>query len=148
VIPIEPRRAGPEDRVLIEFARSFVHRPALAREISFEELTADLPTGPVREIVEAIATGDGRGTYLEAASERVSDAGRALLWRLAAVEETPDEAVARRSITETLAWLRKRRRSEEKRALTRRMHEPNADAAALLREKQRQLDEERLLAKH
>jgi DNA primase len=148
VIPIEPRRAGPEDRVLIEFARSFVHRPALAREISLAELTADLPSGPVREIVEAIAAGDGRGTYLEAASERLSDAGRALLWRLAAVEETPDEAVARRSVAETLAWLRKRRRAEEKRALTRRMHEPNADAAALLREKQRQLDEERLLAKH
>jgi hypothetical protein len=50
-------------------------------------------------------------------------------------------------VVETLAWLRKRRRVEQKRAVTRRMHEPNADSAALLGEKQRQLDEERLLAK-
>ena len=71
-----------------------------------------------------------------------------LLWRLAAADEALDEATAAQTLAETLDWLRKRRRSEKKRALTRQMHEPNADAAELLREKQRQLDEERLLAKH
>jgi DNA primase len=147
-IPIAPRRTGPEERVLQEFARCLVHCPALAREFSLQELTADLPAGEIREIVEAVAAGNGDGDYLEKAAERLSDAARALLWRLAAVEETLDEAVARRALAETLEWLRKRRRTEEKRALTRRMHEPDADAAALLREKQRQLDEERLLAKH
>jgi hypothetical protein len=59
-----------------------------------------------------------------------------------------DEAAAAQTLEETLGWLRKRRRGERKRALTRQMHEPNADSAALLREKQRQLDEERQLAKH
>jgi hypothetical protein len=147
-IPIAPRRAGPEERVLHELALCLVHRPALAREIAPEDLTALLPAGAVREIALALAAGGGRGTYLEAASERLSDAARALLWRLAAVEETPEEEVARRVVVETLDWLRKRRRVEQKRAVTRRMHEPDADPAALLREKQRQLEEERLLAKH
>ncbi|HEY8155289.1 MAG TPA: DNA primase [Myxococcota bacterium] len=148
VIPIAPRRTGPEERILHEFALNLVHCPGLVREISSDDLDAALPSGAVREIVEALAAGDGRGTYLEAASERLSESARPLLWRLAAVEEAPDETVARRVVVETLAWFRKRRLAEKKRALTRQMHEPDADPAALLGEKQRQLDEERLLAKH
>jgi DNA primase len=147
VIPVEPRRSGPEERALEELARNLVHHPGLAREIPAEELASLLPAGPVRETIEALAAGAGGGAYLEQAAERLSDAGRALLWRLAAGEEMPDEAVARRAVEETLGWLARRRRSERKRETTRRMREPDADPTLLLHEKQRQLEEDRSLAK-
>jgi DNA primase len=149
-IPIPPRRSGPEDRNLEQLARSLVQHPGLAGRIPQDELAALAPAGAVREVIEALVSdaGAGRGVDLERISEQLGAEARALLWRLAADDEALDEATAAQTLAETLDWLRKRRRSEKKRALTRQMHEPNADAAELLREKQRQLDEERLLAKH
>ena len=149
-IPIPPRRSGPEDRNLEQLARSVVQHPKLAARIPQGELALLAPAGPVREMIEALAAdaGEGRATDLEKISERLGAEARSLLWRLAAADESMDEAAAAQTLEETLGWLRKRRRGERKRALTRQMHEPNADSAALLREKQRQLDEERQLAKH
>jgi DNA primase len=149
-IPIAPRRSGPEERNLEQLARSLVQHPGLAARVPQEELAALAPAGAVRELIEALAAdaGAGRGGDLERISEQLGPEARGLLWRLAAAEESQGEATSAQTLAETLDWLRKRRRSEKKRALTRLMHEPNADAAALLREKQRQLDEERLLAKH
>ena len=147
-VPVEPRRSGPEDRNLHQLARSLVQHPQLAERISRDELAVLMPAGPVRETIEALAefAGEGRAVDLEKISERLAGEARSLLWRFAA-EETLDAGAAARTVTETLDWLRKRRRAEQKRAVTRQMHEPNADSAALLGEKQRQLDEERLLAK-
>jgi len=149
-VPMEPRRSGPEDRNLEQLARSLVHHPRLAGRIPHAELAALVPAGPVRETIEALASlaGEGRAVDLEKISERLGGEARSLLWRLAAGDESMQEAVAERTLVETLAWLRKRRRAEQKRAITRQMHDPNADSAALLGEKQRLLDEERLLAKH
>jgi len=149
-VPIEPRRSGPEDRNLHQLARSLVQHPQLAERIPRDDLAALVPAGPVREMIEVlvVVAGEGHGFDLEKSSERLAGEARSLLWRFAAADETLDEAAAAQTIVETLAWLRKRRRVEQKRAITRRMHEPNADSAALLGEKQRQLDEERLLAKH
>ncbi len=148
-VPIEARRSGPEDRNLHQLARSLVQHPELAARISRDELAVLVAAGPVRETIEALAevAGEGRAVDLEKISERLAGEARSLLWRYA-TEETLDADVAGRTVLETLDWLRKRRRTEQKRAVTRLMHEPNADSAALLGEKQRQLDEERLLAKH
>ena len=150
VVPIEARRSGPEDRNLQQLARSLVHHPRLAGRISRDELEALIPAGSVRETIEALVSvaGEGRAVDLEKISERLDGEARSLFWRLAAADESMEEAAAERTIVETLAWLRKRRRAEEKRKITRQMHDPNADSVALLGEKQRQLDEERLLAKH
>ena len=149
-VPIEPRRSGPEDRKFQQLARSLVQHPRLAGGIPRDELAVLLPAGPVRETIDVLAAADGEGhtVDLDKISERLGDEARSLLWRLAAGDETMEETVAAQTVVETLAWLRKRRRVEQKRAVTRQMHEPNADSAALLGEKQRQLDEERLLAKH
>ncbi len=149
-IPIPPRRSGPEERNLEQLARSVVQHPKLAGRIPQGELALLAPAGPVRETIEALAAdaGEARAIDLEKISERLGAEARSLLWRLAAADESLDEAAAAQTLEETLDWLRKRRRGERKRALTRQMHEPNAYATALLREKQRQLDEERLLAKH
>ena len=149
-VPIEARRSGPEDRNLEQLARSLVQHPRLAARVPMDELAALAPAGAVRELIEALAAdaGAARGGDLERIAEPLGAEARGLLWRLAAADESLEEAAAAKTLAETLDWLRKRRRSEKKRALTRQMHEPNADAAALLREKQRQLDEERLLAKH
>jgi DNA primase len=149
-IPIAPRRTGPEERNLEQLARSVVQHPKLAGRIPRDEIVLLAPAGSVRETIEALAAaaGEGNAIDLEKISERLGSEARSLLWRLAAAEESLEEGLAAQALEETLAWLRKRRRAERKRALTRQMHEPNADAAALLREKQRQLDEERLLAKH
>ena len=149
-VPIEARRSGPEDRNLEQLARSVVQHPQLAGRIPQGELALLVPAGPVRETIEAVAAaqGEGLGLDLGRIAERLGAEARSLLWRLAAADESADEAAAAQTIVETLGWLRRRLRAEQKRAVTRRMHEPNADPAALLREKQRQLDEERLLAKH
>ena len=148
-VPIEPRRSGPEDRNLLQLARSLVQHPQLVGSVPRDEL-ALLPAGPVRETIEALAAADGEGhtADLERIAERLGVEARSLLWRLAAADDGIDEVAAAKTIVETLGWLRKRRRVEQKRAVTRRMHEPDADSAALLGEKQRQLDEDRLLAKH
>jgi len=148
-IPIPPRRSGPEERNREQLARSVVQHPQLAGRIPQSELALLVPAGPVRETIEALAAahGAGHGLDLERIAERLGVEARSLLWRLAAADESMDEAAAAQTIVETLGWLRKRRRGEQKRAVTRQMHEPNADSAALLGEKQRQLDEERLLAK-
>jgi DNA primase len=148
-VPIGPRRSGPEDRNLRQLARSLVQHPRLAERIPREELAELVAAGPVRETIEALAdaAGEGRAGDLERISERLAGEARSLLWRFAA-EETLDAGAAAQTVVETLDWLRKRRRTEQKRAVTRQMHEPNADSAALLGEKQRQLEEERLLAKH
>jgi hypothetical protein len=149
-VPVEPRRSGPEDRNLHQLARSLVQHPQLAERIPRDELAVLLPIGPVREMIEVLVAvaSEGHGFDLEKISERLAGEARSLLWRFAAADETLDEGVAAQTLVETLAWLRKRRRAEQKRAVTRQMHEPNADSAALLGEKQRHLDEERLLAKH
>jgi hypothetical protein len=149
-VPIQVRRSGPEDRNLLQLARSLVQHPRLAESVRPDELAALVPAGPVRETIEALAAeaGGGRAVDLERISERLGAEARSLLWRLAAGDDSMEEAAAAKTLVETLAWLRRRQRAEQKRALTRRMHEPDADPAALLREKQRQLDEERLLAKH
>ncbi len=148
-IPIPPRRSGPEERNLEQLARSVVQHPQLAGRMPQSELALLVPAGPVRETIEALAAaqGEGHGLDLRRISARIGAEARSLLWRLAA-EESMDEAAAAQTIVETLGWLRRRLRAEQKRAVTRQMHEPNADSVALLREKQRQLDEERLLAKH
>jgi DNA primase len=147
-VPVEPRREGPEQRKLERLACSLVHHPALAKEIAPPERDTLLPEGPVRALILALAEGPAGGAYLEAASERLSGEARDLLWRLAAGEERAEEALARRTLEETLGWLRKRARAQRKRELTRRMRESGADPMHLLAEKQRQLEEERALAKH
>jgi DNA primase len=149
VIPIAPRRAGPEQRILHQLVHSLVHHPELLARVSRDELAALAGRGPICEVIEALAdvAGDAPAQRLERAAEALGDPARALLWQCAGGEESVDAAVAGRLVDETLAWLRKRRRQESRRETTRRMREPDADSATLLFEKQRQLEEERSLTK-
>jgi DNA primase len=150
LVPIEPRRAGPELRNLHQLTRCLVQHPKLAERIPRDEIAALVPAGPEREAIEVLAAvaGGGSAVDLEKVAERLAGEARSLLWRFAAADETLDEAVAAQTVVDTLRWLRHRRRGEQKRAITRQMHEPDADSAALLVEKQRLLEEERLLVKH
>jgi DNA primase len=144
-LPVAPRRSGPEQRNLEQLARSVIQHPPLAEGIPPEDLAELVPPGAVRDAIEALvaAVGAGRSVDLETVAERLSGEARALLWRLAAADQPMPEAAAARTVEDTLGWLRKRRRDDRNLELTRRMREPDADGAALLREKQRLFDEER-----
>ncbi len=140
-----PRRDDPTDRFAREIARMLLRHPALALQVSEDELLAELPEGMWRELaaqlIEAARTGADTATL----ADRLEGDGRTALLALA-IEEAPDldEEVALRVLQQTLARLRERRLKQEHRAFTRTFEDLSAgDALALLAAKQRQLEERR-----
>jgi DNA primase len=138
-VPVEPRRQGPEERNLRQLARSLVEHPVLAARVARDELSELVPPGPLAELVTVLvdAAAAARSVEIEEIATRLSQEATTLLRSLAALDDAPSEDVAARTIDDTLRWLRRRRLKEHKKALTRQLRDPGADAQALLEKKQR-----------
>jgi len=141
-VPVRPRRDGPEERNLRQLARGLVEHPALGDRIRRDELAALVEPGPITELIDALVEA-GPALDLEAVAVQLADEARALLRSLAVEDEALDEAAARRTVDDTLEWLRKRQLKRKKRELTQQLRDPGADADAVLKEKQRLISEEK-----
>lgn len=140
---------GPEDRVARSLARVLLAHPALAGRPADGVLESALPDGPARELALALRqsmVSSGRAVVAEL-TDRLEGETRDLLLALAADDEADldaDEAV--RALDDTLAWLVRRQRAAEAKALTervRRSAEESGPDAALLAAKQRQLEQKK-----
>ena len=142
-VPIMPRRREPEERYIEQLLRCLLEHPALAARIPSAEIAALVAAGPQRELLEALVATAGQALRidLEKLCERLEPPTRSLLRSLAAGDDAPSEATAERTLDDTLAVLRKRSLKAQRQALKRRLHEPDADAEALLGEIQRLREE-------
>ena len=141
-VPVAPRRDGPEERNLRQLARSLVEHPALGDRVSRDELAALVAPGPITELISALVEA-GAAFDLEALAAQLGDEARTLLRSLAVEDEALDAETARRTVDDTLEWLRRRRLKRQKRELTQQLRNPGADADAVLREKQRLISEKK-----
>ena len=124
-IPVQARRAGPEDRVLHQLARSLVAHPAAASRISGHELQTLFPESAIARVIVAWVDAAARGPIdLEALAEGLGEEERRLMWSLAAEGYEQEEDAALRTVDDTLAYLRKKRDKAAHAELTRRMHDP------------------------
>ncbi|MDH3212749.1 MAG: DNA primase [Myxococcales bacterium] len=139
-IPVEVRRAGPEERILNQLARSLVEHPHLTAGVVRDEFLALAPACPATEVVAALidSAGAGRRFVLDEVAERLGPEACSLLHSLAAADDVQEEAAAQRTLEDTLRRLRKDRTRRESQEITRRMRASNSDAYALLREKEEQ----------
>ncbi len=144
-VPAGPRRAGPVERNLATLARVLLAHPAQSARLPRDEILSLVERGPHRELVAAVIDAGRQAERVDVAelADRLEADACRLLTALAADECAIDEDAAAQTIDDTVAWLRKRRRNERERALTRRFEDPAADAAALLAAKERQLEERR-----
>ncbi len=142
-VPILPRRRNPEERYIEQVLRCLLEHPALAERLPGAEIASLVEAGPQRELLEALVASAGEAPRidLEKLCERLEPPVRTLARSLAADDEAPSEATAMRILDDTLAVLRKRSARAQRQALKRRLHEPDADAGALLGEIQRLREE-------
>ena len=142
-VPMPPRRQGPEDRIVMELARSFVEYPLLVRDVAREELAPLLPDGPLGELVTALldALPEAPKPDVEALAARLGGEARSLLRLLVADERELDEETAARVVEDTLRWLRRRRHREARRELTSKLRGGDQDWREVLVEKDRLRDE-------
>ena len=125
---------------MLQIARSLIEHPQHAERIAFDEVTALVSAPELVSLLHALveaSRGSGR-IDVEHVAESLSEGSRNLLRSLAASDEM-DETTAARTIDDTLAWLRRRRKKEAGRALTDRLRDPNSDWRELLAEKDRNL---------
>jgi DNA primase len=132
-MPIAPQRRGPEERNVLQLVRSLLEHPQHAQRISLDELTTLVTDRPLSELVRALVEAAQSDVPLDI--ERVAEgldpqAGNRLR-ELAAGEALPEES-ARRTIDDTIVWLRRRRQKEEARELTAKLRDPETDHEALL----------------
>jgi DNA primase len=148
---VAPRLASPlaprEERQLALLAGVLLAHPVHAAHLEEADLLAAAPEGEWRELLAGLWEACQGRDRVDAAEvgERLGPEARRRLFALAAEDSASlaDPDVALRALRETLGWLRRRRASEQARALTKRFRDPEADAAALLLEKQRQLERRR-----
>ncbi len=147
-VPVAARRDGPEERNLRQLARSLFEHPALGSRVGRDELAALVAPCPLGELIFALvdAGAAGGGLDVEAVAAQLGDEARALLRSLAVDDEALDEEVARKTVDDTLEWLRKRQLKRQKRELTQQLRDPGADADAVLKEKQRLISEKKPVA--
>jgi DNA primase len=135
-LPVAPRMEDGDGHKLRRLAEMLVQHPRLAAQMDAEELVGLLPRLPQSELLIALAqTAPGRDLDLHELAGRLSEEAGSLLFGLAAEDRDLPQSTAARALDDTLAWLRRRREREEQKELTRRLREPGADGAALLREK-------------
>jgi len=144
-VPIAPRHNGPEERNLRQLARSLVEHPSLGRRVPRDELVALVPASPFAELIDVLvaAAAEDRGVDLEEVATRLSDAARTILRSLAVDDDVLDERAATRTVDDTIQWFRKQHLKRQKRALTQKLRDPNVDADAVLKEKQRLISEKK-----
>jgi len=132
-LPVAPRRSGPEERNVLQLVRSLLEHPQHAQRISLDELTTLVTDRPLAELVRALveaAQSDAPLDIERVAGELDAEAGNRLR-ELAAGEALPEDS-ARRTIDDTIQWLRRRRQKEEARELTAKLRDPETDHEALL----------------
>jgi len=142
-VPIEPRRRNPEERYIEQVLRCLLEHPALADRLPGDEIVSLVEPGPQRELLEALVASavPGPRIDLDELCERLEPSVGTLARSLAAEDDAPGEETAMRILDDTLAVLRKRSARAKRQALKRRLHEPDADAEALLGEIQRLREE-------
>jgi DNA primase len=137
-VPVKPRKRGPEDRIAAQLVRSLIEFPALAREVSRDELLCLLPGGPAAEIARALfAVPDRDSVDVEQLCETLGEEAGRLLRELAASELELDASTAARVLDDSLAWLRKRQRVQQERELTQQLREAGDDWRSVLEAKRR-----------
>jgi len=137
------RIATPEDRRFAEVVKILLEHPAHAGEVEEEVLLACAPDQAWSELT-ALVLGECRAkgaVDVAALADRFEGAVRDRLLRLASGSEGlyEDAERALRALGDTVAWLEKRRRRGEAKALTARLRVESEDHEALLLEKDRQL---------
>jgi DNA primase len=132
-VPVAPRRQGPEERNVLQLARSLLDHPQHAQRIPLDEVAALVSDRSLADLVRALleAAREGPRVDVEQIAERLEGETRNLLRALATADSLDAEA-ASRTIDDTVRWLRRRRRNEEGRALTEKMRDPNSDRQALI----------------
>ncbi|MCZ6783619.1 MAG: DNA primase, partial [Proteobacteria bacterium] len=148
-----PRRAKDpvEERQLRLLAALLFRHPRLAERRGPERTLEFVPDGSWKAVLEHLFTAAGEGALdssgaldLFRVEEGLDEEARSRLREIAFEEalresETPVED----AFDQVLDWFARRQRKAASEDLTRRMQEPDADDAALLAEKQRQLEERR-----
>jgi DNA primase len=132
-IPVEPKRRGPEERNVLQLVRSLLEHPQHAQRISLDELTALVTDRPLADLVRALveAARSDEPLDVERIAEGLGAEAGNRLRELAAGESLPEDS-ARRTIDDTIRWLRRRRNREEARELTAKLRDPDSDHDALL----------------
>jgi hypothetical protein len=139
-LPAAPRKSGPEERNVLQLAKSLIEHPHHAARISLEELVALVSDPMLASLVRALVevAGEGGSLDVERVAERLdAEAGHRL--RALAAEAALDEERAVRIIDDTMSWLRRRHQREEHRALTARLRDPDADPEELLAAKAKRI---------
>jgi len=138
-VPARPQLQSGDERKLRRLAQSLLEHPQLASRVAPEELATLVPLLPLTELISALidAAAEDRSVDVEQLAERLAEEPRNLLRALAADALELEEAAARETIDDTLAWLRRRRARMEQRALTQRLQKGDADVATVIEEKQR-----------
>jgi len=123
-VPVGPRQAGPEDRIVRQLARCLVEHPALAADLERTELSELLPRGPHTELALALADAarNGRAARITEIAESLSDEARQLLHALSVDGDPVPEANAARTVRDTVIWLREQRRKRDASEIKRRMN--------------------------
>ncbi|HEY5657792.1 MAG TPA: hypothetical protein VIY27_08370, partial [Myxococcota bacterium] len=143
-VPVAPRRSGPEERNLRQLARSLVEHPELGSLVPRGELATLVAAGPLTELIDAlVAAAAPRAVELEAIAAQLGEEARSVLWSLTVDDEGLDTENARRTVEDTLQWLRRQKLKRQKRELTQQLRAPGTDADAVLREKQRLISEKK-----
>jgi DNA primase len=146
-VPIDVRRAAPEERNLRQLTRCLVEHPGLSGQLAGVALEELLPRGSHAELIAAIAgsAADGRISVPQLAAS-LSEPARALLHALSVEGDAVPEEIAARTVADTLEWLREQRRRRVERDITRRLRSAELDPdekRRLLEERQRLLHERR-----
>jgi DNA primase len=137
-LPAKPRHSSADMRKLHQLVRSLVEHPHLAERLSRDEVSTLVQVRPLAELISTLieAAGQDRAVDVAELGQRLSDEASSLLHSFAADGYAPDEASASRTVDDTLRWLRERYVRERQRAITEELRNPDADVAALLREKE------------
>ncbi len=140
-----PRRESPVERNLRTLARMLIDHPQHAGRLPRDDLPALIRIDALRELLAALidAALETDGLNVAKLAERLDGEARRLLLALASDARVVEEAAAVRAIDDTVAWLRKHQRNEERQALRRRFEDREMDSSALLAVKQRELEARR-----
>ncbi len=140
------RRETPADRHYATVLRLVIDHATELTSIDHEAILGLAPDDDWRPLADAVlraSTGSGR---IDALLDELEGARKA---RLSAIANEPrpeldDAEQANQILADELRWLSRQRDKREAAALTAQIRGDGADPLALLREKQRQLDERRL----
>ncbi len=144
-VAVSPTRGGPVERNLRTLARMLIDHPQHAARLPRDELPALIQIDALRELLGALVDAALQTDRLDVSelADRLDGEARQLLLALPADGRVVEEMAAVRTIDDTVDWLRKRQRVEEREALKRRFQDRELDSSALLTVKQRELEARR-----